>query len=76
MCHYRTKVDSIFLSTNSSNEVYEKFGVTEVFKGQDSMKFMRSLVWKDDIVIKKSEATKLGDAPVGYPSIFQEYSSI
>ena len=24
-----------FLSTNPSNEVYEKFGVTEVFKGQE-----------------------------------------
>ena len=35
MCHYRTKVDSIFLSTNPSNEVYEKFGVKEVFKGQE-----------------------------------------
>ena len=35
MCHYRTKVDSIFLSTNPSNEVYEKFVVKEVFKGQE-----------------------------------------
>ena len=24
-----------FLSTNPSNEVYEKFGVKEVFKGQE-----------------------------------------
>ena len=35
MCHYRTKVDSNFLSTNPSNEVYEKFVVNEVFKGQE-----------------------------------------
>ena len=25
----------MFLSTNPSNEVYEKFGVAEVFKGQE-----------------------------------------
>ncbi|KAK1612962.1 hypothetical protein QYE76_036635 [Lolium multiflorum] len=30
-----TKVDSNFLSTNPSNEVYEKFVVKEVFKGQE-----------------------------------------
>ena len=28
-------MDSSFLSTNPSNEVYEKFGVKEVFKGQE-----------------------------------------
>ncbi|KAK1692214.1 hypothetical protein QYE76_008911 [Lolium multiflorum] len=31
----KTKVDSNFLSTNLSNEVYEKFVVKEVFKGQE-----------------------------------------
>jgi hypothetical protein len=35
MCHYRTKGGLMFLSTNPSNEVYEKFGVAEVFKGQE-----------------------------------------
>ena len=35
MCHYRTKSGLMILSTNPSNEVYEKFGVAEVFKGQE-----------------------------------------
>ena len=44
-----------------------KFGVEEVFKDQERE-------WYDKI--KKSEKPKLGDAPMGYPSILQEYSSI
>ena len=55
----------MFLSTNPSNENYFEFGVFSKVKREG---------WYN--VIKKSEEPKLGDAPVGHPSIFQEDSSV